>query len=192
MKSTPCNGDRRNPRDTRDLDFGSDLQADPEIAKHFKKGELEAPCSLDWHFKEGKNRLPPSSVLHSGTAPPMMISIPPMPTCSALTSWTSWRGKFIRVACVLLQRTVTASTRVCRVCHPFRCGTEGTIVRTDAGPQAGRCSACFRVVAPHRATQGRGRTRDRLAAQGRRRARSESLPAGLRSKLACGFVRHQR
>jgi len=26
------------------------------VAKHFKKGELEKLCSLDFHFKEVKNR----------------------------------------------------------------------------------------------------------------------------------------
>ena len=39
-----------------DADFLSQLKADPEVAKHFKKGELEALCSLDFHFKEVKNR----------------------------------------------------------------------------------------------------------------------------------------
>jgi adenylosuccinate lyase len=35
-----------------DADFLSQLKADPEVAKHFKPGELEALCSLDFHFKE--------------------------------------------------------------------------------------------------------------------------------------------
>ena len=30
--------------------------ADPDVAKHFKKGELEKLCSLDFHFKEVNNR----------------------------------------------------------------------------------------------------------------------------------------
>ena len=40
----------------RDADFLSQLKSDPEVARHFKKGELEALCSLDFHFKEVKNR----------------------------------------------------------------------------------------------------------------------------------------
>jgi hypothetical protein len=32
------------------------LKADPEVAKHFKPGELEKLCSLDFHFKEVNNR----------------------------------------------------------------------------------------------------------------------------------------
>jgi adenylosuccinate lyase len=39
-----------------DADFVTQLQTDPEVAKHFKKGELEKLCSLDFHFKEVKNR----------------------------------------------------------------------------------------------------------------------------------------
>jgi adenylosuccinate lyase len=39
-----------------DADFLSQLKSDPEIATCFKKGELEALCSLDFHFKEVKNR----------------------------------------------------------------------------------------------------------------------------------------
>ena len=39
-----------------DADFLSQLKSDPEVAKHFKAGELEALCSLDFHFKEVKNR----------------------------------------------------------------------------------------------------------------------------------------
>jgi adenylosuccinate lyase len=39
-----------------DADFVEQLKADPEIAKHFKPGELEKLCSLKFHFKEVKNR----------------------------------------------------------------------------------------------------------------------------------------
>ena len=39
-----------------DADFLEQLRADPRVAKHFKKGELEKLCSLDFHFKEVKNR----------------------------------------------------------------------------------------------------------------------------------------
>jgi adenylosuccinate lyase len=39
-----------------DADFLVVLKSDPEVAKHFKKGELEKLCSLDFHFKEVKNR----------------------------------------------------------------------------------------------------------------------------------------
>ena len=39
-----------------DADFIVQLKADPAVAKHFKPGELEALCSLDFHFKEVKNR----------------------------------------------------------------------------------------------------------------------------------------
>jgi adenylosuccinate lyase len=39
-----------------DADFVEQLKADPAVAKHFKKGELETLCSLDFHFKEVKNR----------------------------------------------------------------------------------------------------------------------------------------
>ncbi|HTR43430.1 MAG TPA: adenylosuccinate lyase [Pseudomonadales bacterium] len=39
-----------------DADFLNVLKSDPEVAKHFKKGELEKLCSLDFHFKEVKNR----------------------------------------------------------------------------------------------------------------------------------------
>src|SRR3954467_1199274 len=37
-------------------DFVEQLQSDPEVARHFKKGELEKLCSLDFHFKEVKSR----------------------------------------------------------------------------------------------------------------------------------------
>ena len=39
-----------------DADFVEQLQADPEVARHFKKGELEKLCSLDFHVKEVNNR----------------------------------------------------------------------------------------------------------------------------------------
>ena len=39
-----------------DADFVETLKSDPDVAKHFKKGELERLCSLDFHFKEVKNR----------------------------------------------------------------------------------------------------------------------------------------
>jgi adenylosuccinate lyase len=39
-----------------DADFVAQLRADPAVAKHFKPGELEKLCSLDFHFKEVKNR----------------------------------------------------------------------------------------------------------------------------------------
>ena len=39
-----------------DADFVEALKATPEVAKHFKKGELEKLCSLDFHFKEVNNR----------------------------------------------------------------------------------------------------------------------------------------
>jgi len=39
-----------------DANFLEQLKSDPEVAKHFKKGELEKLCSLDFHLKEVKNR----------------------------------------------------------------------------------------------------------------------------------------
>ena len=39
-----------------DADFVEQLKSDPDVAKHFKPGELEKLCSLDFHFKEVKNR----------------------------------------------------------------------------------------------------------------------------------------
>jgi len=39
-----------------DADFVEQLKSDPEVAKHFKPGELERLCSLDFHLKEVKNR----------------------------------------------------------------------------------------------------------------------------------------
>jgi len=39
-----------------DADFLAQLKSDPEVAEQFKKGELERLCSLDFHFKEVRNR----------------------------------------------------------------------------------------------------------------------------------------
>ena len=39
-----------------DADFVEQLKSTPEVAKHFKPGELEKLCSLDFHFKEVKAR----------------------------------------------------------------------------------------------------------------------------------------
>jgi adenylosuccinate lyase len=39
-----------------DADFLEQLLQDPEVAKHFKKGELQKLCSLDFHLKEVNNR----------------------------------------------------------------------------------------------------------------------------------------
>jgi adenylosuccinate lyase len=39
-----------------DADFVEQLKTDPEVARHFKKGELEGLCSLDFHFKHVKSR----------------------------------------------------------------------------------------------------------------------------------------
>jgi adenylosuccinate lyase len=39
-----------------DADFVEQLKADPAVAKHFEPGELEALCSLDFHFKEVDTR----------------------------------------------------------------------------------------------------------------------------------------
>ena len=39
-----------------DADFVGQLKSTPETAKYFRKGELEKLCSLDFHFKEVKNR----------------------------------------------------------------------------------------------------------------------------------------
>jgi adenylosuccinate lyase len=39
-----------------DADFLAQLRSDPEVAKHFKTGELEKLCSLDFHFKEVRSR----------------------------------------------------------------------------------------------------------------------------------------
>jgi hypothetical protein len=35
-----------------DANFVAELQADPAVARHFRPGELEKLCSLDFHFKE--------------------------------------------------------------------------------------------------------------------------------------------
>ena len=32
------------------------VRTDPDVAKHFKPGTLEKLCSLDFHFKEVRNR----------------------------------------------------------------------------------------------------------------------------------------
>jgi adenylosuccinate lyase len=39
-----------------DADFLEQLRSDPEVARHFKAGELEGLCSVDFHLKEVKNR----------------------------------------------------------------------------------------------------------------------------------------
>ena len=39
-----------------DADFVEQLKADPAVAQHFRKGELEKLCSLDFHFKEVNSR----------------------------------------------------------------------------------------------------------------------------------------
>src|SRR6516165_2776836 len=39
-----------------DANFVEQLLSDPAVAKHFKKGELEKLCSLDFHFKEVNSR----------------------------------------------------------------------------------------------------------------------------------------
>jgi adenylosuccinate lyase len=39
-----------------DIDFLDVLKADPAVAKHFKPGELEKLCTLDFHFKEVNSR----------------------------------------------------------------------------------------------------------------------------------------
>ena len=39
-----------------DANFVEQLRADPDVARHFRKGELEKLCSLDFHFKQVKNR----------------------------------------------------------------------------------------------------------------------------------------
>ncbi len=49
---------RRSGASSRDdANFVEQLQADPAVAKHFKKGELErSRRSLDFHFKEVNSR----------------------------------------------------------------------------------------------------------------------------------------
>ncbi len=37
-------------------DFTAQLLGDPQLARHFKKGELEKLCSVDFHFRQVKNR----------------------------------------------------------------------------------------------------------------------------------------
>ena len=39
-----------------DTNFLEQLKSDPDVAKHFKPGELEKLCSLDFHLKEVKAR----------------------------------------------------------------------------------------------------------------------------------------
>jgi len=39
-----------------DADFLEALKSDPDVAKHFRPGELEKLCSLDFHLKEVKAR----------------------------------------------------------------------------------------------------------------------------------------
>src|SRR5712671_6042965 len=39
-----------------DADFLKQLQQDPDVAKHFDKGELKKLCSLDFHFREVDSR----------------------------------------------------------------------------------------------------------------------------------------
>jgi adenylosuccinate lyase len=39
-----------------DADFVAQLKADPAVARHFKAGELEKLCSLDFHLKEVNHR----------------------------------------------------------------------------------------------------------------------------------------
>jgi adenylosuccinate lyase len=36
--------------------FLAELERDPEVTRHFKRGELAKLCSLEFHFKEVKNR----------------------------------------------------------------------------------------------------------------------------------------
>ena len=39
-----------------DADFIEELKQDPEVAKHFKPGELDKLCSLDFHFKNVESK----------------------------------------------------------------------------------------------------------------------------------------
>jgi adenylosuccinate lyase len=39
-----------------DANFVQELKNDPDVARHFRNGELDALCSLDFHFKQVKNR----------------------------------------------------------------------------------------------------------------------------------------
>jgi adenylosuccinate lyase len=40
-----------------DADFLEQLRSDPEVAKHFAPGELEALCSVEFHLKQVDYRL---------------------------------------------------------------------------------------------------------------------------------------
>src|SRR5258708_7119442 len=40
----------------QDANFLQQLQTDPDVARHFEKGELEKLCSLSFHFQGVKNR----------------------------------------------------------------------------------------------------------------------------------------
>ncbi len=55
MKTWEVKHAGRDPADGG-TDFVKQLQSDPEVGKYFKPGELEKLCSLDFHFKEVKNR----------------------------------------------------------------------------------------------------------------------------------------
>jgi adenylosuccinate lyase len=55
MKTWEVKQAGRDPADGG-TDFLEQLKSDPDVAKHFKKGELEKLCSLDFHFKEVENR----------------------------------------------------------------------------------------------------------------------------------------
>src|SRR5687767_15570398 len=39
-----------------DADFKKQLLSDPEVSRHFAKGELDELCSLDFHFKQVEDR----------------------------------------------------------------------------------------------------------------------------------------
>jgi adenylosuccinate lyase len=39
-----------------EADFIDQLKKDPEVAKHFKPGELDKLCSLDFHFKNVESK----------------------------------------------------------------------------------------------------------------------------------------
>jgi adenylosuccinate lyase len=39
-----------------DANFVDQLKSDPDVARHFKRGELEQLCSLDFHFKQINHR----------------------------------------------------------------------------------------------------------------------------------------
>ena len=40
----------------QDADFKAQLLSDPEVSRHFRDGELDELCSLEFHFKEVKAR----------------------------------------------------------------------------------------------------------------------------------------